>query len=199
VWDELVHKATFLERVGYLSLRLVGERTGPSAVLHAGALVLRHLQIAEVVVTELVLDGVLEDLAPSRLFGVLCGLTNELPRHARATFRLRPEDRDLSRRIERIRWSDVVVTADELAGAQSQWDADIMHLGRAWADGVPLLDLQDQIRSDTDLSGDLVTGFRRAKDLAGQLREVYQDIPDRADVIAALVRRVSRDEVEVVG
>ncbi len=210
VWDELVHKATFLETIGYLSLRLdpahppreggASEEPGGSAAeLHAGARVLRHLQIAEVLVTELVLDGILEDLDPSRLFGVMCGLTNELPRHARPTFRLRPEDRDLSRRVERIRWSDVVVTADELSGTPSVWDADVMHLGRGWAEGIPLLDLQDLVRSDTDISGDLVTGFRRAKDLAGQLQEVYRDIPDRKDLIAALVRRVSRDEVEVVG
>jgi superfamily II RNA helicase len=161
--------------------------------------VLRNLQIAEVLVTELVLDGLLEDLSPPRLFGVLCGLTNELPRHARPTFRVRNEDRELSRRVERIRASDVVVTADDLAGTPSVWDEDVMHLGRGWAEGVPLLDLQDVVRSDTDISGDLVTGFRRAKDLAGQLQTVYRDIPDRANVIAALVRRVSRDEVEVVG
>jgi hypothetical protein len=28
---------------------------------------------------------------------------------------------------------------------------------------------------------------------------VYADIPDRADMLTALLRRVSRDEVEVVG
>jgi superfamily II RNA helicase len=200
VWDELVHKATFLETIGYLSLRLdAGSGAATSAELHAGARVLRNLQIAEVLVTELVLDGLLEDLSPARLFGVLCGLTNELPRHARPTFRVRPEDRDLSRRVERIRASDVVVTADDLAGTASTWDEDVMHLGRGWAEGVPLLDLQDVVRSDTDISGDLVTGFRRAKDLAGQLQTVYRDIPDRVGMIAALVRRVSRDEVEVVG
>jgi superfamily II RNA helicase len=198
VWDELVQKVTFLERIGYLS-RLDEVPPRPSVEFHAGARILRHVQIAEILVTELVLDGVLEDLSASRLFGVLCGLTNELPRHARPAFRLRPEDRDLARRVERLRWSDAVVDGDELSGTVSQWDADVLHLGRAWADGVPLLEVQELVHSDTDLSGDLVTGFRRAKDLAGQLKEVYRDIPDRAEVIATLLRRVSRDEVEVVG
>ena len=39
---------------------------------------------------------------------------------------------------------------------------------------------------------------RRAKDLAGQLRLVYAEMPERADLFRDLVRKVSRDEVEVV-
>ena len=55
------------------------------------------------------------------------------------------------------------------------------------------------IRCDTDLSGSLITGFRRAKDLISQLATVYRDLPDRHDALRDLVRKVSRDEVEVVG
>ncbi|MEQ1565696.1 MAG: DEAD/DEAH box helicase [Myxococcota bacterium] len=189
-WNEFEDKVAFLQAIGYLA---------PDHAFQAGARVLRHLQISEIFVSELVLDGVLEDLPASRLFGVLCGLTNSLPRHAHPSFRLRPEDRVLAKRIEQIRWSDVVTDAEQLSGAEVVWDGDVMHLGRGWADGHSLLDLVSWLQSDTDLSGDLVTGFRRAKDLAGQLRDVYADIPDRASMLAELVRRVSRDEVEVVG
>lgn len=48
------------------------------------------------------------------------------------------------------------------------------------------------------MSGDLITGFRRAKDLAGQLRDVYADVPDMAERLRALIGKVRRDEVEVV-
>ncbi|MEQ1502685.1 MAG: hypothetical protein ABMB14_10665, partial [Myxococcota bacterium] len=189
-WDEFQTKVAFLQSIGYLAADLE---------FNAGARVLRHLQISEIFVTELVLSGILEDLPPSRLFGVLCGLTNELPRHVTPAFRIKPEDRTLARQIAEIRLSEPVSDAEALGGGEVVWDADVMHLGRAWAEGVSLLELVGSLHSDTDVSGDLVTGFRRAKDLVGQLREVYAEIPDRAASLAELARRVSRDEVEVVG
>lgn len=188
-WDEFEQKVAFLQNIGYLDDELG---------FNAGARVLRHLQISEVFVTELVLSGVFEDLEGPRLFGVLCGLTNELPRHAHPRFRMRPEDRALCRRVEAVRLSDAVVDAEGFGG-EVVWDPAVMHIGRGWADGVSLLDLATWIESDTDLAGDLVTGFRRAKDLVGQLRDVYADIPDFSAMLGDLSRLVSRDEVEVVG
>lgn len=189
-WDEYQQKLRWLVDVGYLD---------PDLGFNAGAKVLRNLQISEVLVTELVLAGVFEDLEPPELFGVLCGLTNSLPRHVRPAFRPRPEDKQLSRSVERLRGSDVVRAADELAGTESIWDPDVMVLGRAWAEGRSLLEVLELIHSDTDVSGDLITGFRRAKDLCGQLRDVYRDIPERSAMLSALLRAVGRDEVEVVG
>ena len=55
------------------------------------------------------------------------------------------------------------------------------------------------IVNQTDISGDLISCFRRAKDLAGQLKAVYADVPDRRQMLTDLIRTVSRDEVEVVG
>jgi hypothetical protein len=91
------------------------------------------------------------------------------------------------------------VDAEEISGTQYSWDSDLLHLGRRWAAGDPLADLVAQITSRTDLSGDLITGFRRAKDLLGQLRMVYADDPSHAAAIKQLIRTVTRDEVEVVG
>jgi superfamily II RNA helicase len=189
-WDEFQVKVSFLKMVGYID---------EDGTFNAGAKILRHLQISEVFVTELVLAGLLEDLSPSRLFGVLCGLTNTLPRHVHANFRLRGEDRPLARQIAELRESQLVLDAEGLSGAEVVWDPEVMHLGRGWADGVPLLELMTWLHSDTDVSGDLVTGFRRAKDLVGQLRDVYAEIPDRVSMLSELLRTVSRDEVEVVG
>ena len=47
VWDELVQKVTFRERIGYLS-RLDEVPPRPSVEFHAGARILRHVQIAEI-------------------------------------------------------------------------------------------------------------------------------------------------------
>jgi len=189
VWDEFQKKVTFLKNVGYLDEE--GE-------FNAGARVLKHLQIAEIPVTELILTGALESIDPSTLFGVLCALTNELPRNASHNFVLRRDDKKIARDIEQVVRSPMVTHAAEIAGVPWTYDPDLIPLGREWADGRPLQELLLMIQSATDISGDLITGFRRAKDLAGQLREVYQDLPDRRDMIKDLIRKVSRDEVEVV-
>jgi superfamily II RNA helicase len=191
VTSRLQTRIDYLVDIGYL---------GQDMSLQAGAKVLRHLQISEIFVTELVLSGLLEDLDPPRLFGVLCGVTNELPRRARASFRPSGDDKALSRKIKQIRYSDVVVGADELAGTQeTSWDPELLHLGRLWAEGHTLEAILEQVHSETDIAGDMISGFRRAKDLAGQLRDVYADLPERAEQIRALVKSVGRDEVEVVG
>ncbi len=190
VWDEFQAKVTFLQQVGYV---------GEDLSFNAGARVLKHLQIAEVFVTELVLDGVLEDLVAPELFGVLAGITNSLPRHARPTFRPRMEDRQLSRHIGRLRNAWATIEAETLSGIEVDWDPDVMHLGRLWALGTSLQDILEQLQCDTDISGDLITGFRRAKDLAGQLRDVYSEYPEKQDLLRKLIATVSRDEVEVVG
>ena len=67
-----------------------------------------------------------------------------------------------------------------------------------WAEGMPLAEIMAQIDAPTDISGDLVGAFRRAKDLVGQFKAVYADDSTRAEAMAALIRRVSRDEVLVV-
>ncbi len=189
-WDEFDRKVTFLQRVRYLDDDLG---------FNAGARILQHLQISEIPMVELVLAGVLEDLPLPRLFGLLCSLTNELPRHCDRNFRMRPEDRALSGVVRQIVTSPAVLAAEELTGTTYGFDADLIHLGRAWAEGTKLPELLGMVRSETDISGDLITGFRRAKDLVGQLVDVYraQD-PDRADALRGLARTVSRDEVEVV-
>ena len=47
------------------------------------------------------------------------------------------------------------------------WDPDLLPLGREWAEWKSLQELLMMIQSSTDVSVDLITGFRRAKDLAG--------------------------------
>ncbi len=191
VASSLRERIDYLVDVGYLGVELT---------LQAGATVLGKLQITEVFMTELVLSGFLEPLSPAELFGVLCGVTGNLPRHAHSLFRPTGDERALARQIKQVRWSDVVVGADELAGTdETSWDPDIMHLGRRWAEGASLDSILDEINSETDISGDLISTFRRAKDLAGQLRDVYRHDEDRAASLKRLIREVSRDEVEVVG
>lgn len=188
-WSDFERRLGFLVDHGYLAEDLS---------FNAGAKVLQNLQISEILVTELVLRGELEQLSPESLFGVLCAVTNELPRRVLRVHRPTREDKELARLVREVRYSDIVVDAEQLTGLPQDCDPDLVPLGRAWARGDALQDVLMLIQSDTDVSGDLITGFRRAKDLAGQLRDVYADVPDMAERLRALIGKVRRDEVEVV-
>ncbi len=189
-WDEFTEKVGFLQGIGYL---------GDDLSFNAGAQVLKHLQIAEIFVTELVLEGVLETLSPEELYGVCCSVTNQLGRHVRCHARPTREDKALAKQIATVQRSEVVQHASEIGDLEYPFDPDLLLLGRAWASGKDLQEVLMMVQSDTDVAGDLISGFRRAKDLVSQLRAVYATDPERADTLKALQKAVSRDEVEVVG
>jgi superfamily II RNA helicase len=189
VWQEFQRKVYYLRDIGYL---------GDDNRFLAGARILRHLQIAELPVVELVICGALESLDDATLFGVLCALTNELPRGTNRNFWPSKDDRKMAREIEQVVRSSIVTGGAEITGTPWTFEPDLIVLGRAWAEGRSLQEVLMMVSNTTDISGDLITGFRRAKDLAGQLRDVYADLPERRARIQELIRRVSRDEVEVV-
>jgi superfamily II RNA helicase len=185
----------FEQRLGYLvDCGYVSDDLG----FNAGGKVLQHLQISEILVTELVLSGEVETLNKAQLFGVVCAITNELPRRVERNFSPTSEDKRIFQWLKRVRYSDIVMDAEMMTGVNQDLDPDLIVLGRLWAEGDDLQTLLMKIHSDTDVSGDLITGFRRAKDLVGQLREVYRDIPEMYDMLGDLIRIVRRDEVEVV-
>ena len=187
-WEEYEAKVHFLKDIGYLA---------EDDSFNAGARVLRHVQIQEIFTTELFLSGVLEELPMPVLFGVLCGMCNELPKSV-AVDQIR-QYKGLIREVEGVARSDVVFGAAQLTRAPLVWDARMIPFGRWWAEGRSLNELLINVSSHTDVSGELVGAFRRARELGGQLKAVWADIdPGRASEVAALVRSVSRDEVEVV-
>ena len=151
----------------------------------------------EIFLTELVVQGALEDLEPAELYGVMCAMVQSLPRTARVRH---GEDkwRAIGQRIFAISESEIVQGATALTDQEITFTPELMPLGERWAQGESLEDLMGQINNPTDLSGDLVGGLRRAKDMISQLRHVQREDPDRRRELGALMRRVSRDEVEVV-
>ncbi|TNE92038.1 MAG: DEAD/DEAH box helicase [Deltaproteobacteria bacterium] len=190
VWREFQTRVRFLQRVGYLDDDLG---------FNAGARVVRHLQMSEILVAELVLQGFWDELEPPTLFGVCCGIVAGLPRSATPNFRVTRDDRRVHGQVAAALGSQIVAAADELSGIETEWTPDYIAIGRAWANGKSFAEVQLMLASDTDLAGDLISAFRRAKDLVGQLREVYADVPDMADKLKKLVKAVGRDEVMVVG
>ena len=189
-WAEFEEKATFLRRIGYI---------GPDDELYAGAKILRHLQFAEIFMTELVLSGLLEDLEEEDLFAVLMAAGSHFPRGAHRNYKLNRYDRILARKLEHIRFNAVMEGAQAFSEQELPFAPELIPVARVWFRGTPLDELRMMIRSETDLSGTLIMMLRRAKDLAGQLLGVYEELPDRRDLIRSVIRTVSRDEVEIVG
>lgn len=190
VWSLFANKVSYLQNIGYLD---------EDRQFNAGARVLQHIQISEILMTELVLSGLLEDLDPNTLFGAMCAITNDLGRHAEWGPRITRDDRRILHALRQHVDGPIVSEANEFTGDEETFGPELLPIGRKWAEGVPLQDILMDIRCDTDMSGGLITGFRRAKDLCSQLATVYVDLPERYEALRDLVRRVSRDEVEVVG
>ena len=186
-WSEFNDRLRFLRYWGYL---------GDDDTFQAGAKALKHVQINEIFVVETFLSGMFDDMDDETLYGVCCGMCAELPRAART--RAARHDKGLIRQLDRIRESEIVLDGEELTGNRAQWDGQLIAFGRAWAQGRSLPELLEMVDSHTDIAGDLVGAFRRARDLVGQIRGLYSHDPERAERLLALTKRVKRDEVEVV-
>ena len=188
-WDEFEQRVTFLKQVGYLA---------EDRSFNAGGRILQHVQIEEVFVTELVLSGLLEDIPMPLLFGLCCSLNKEFPRDVRIRYKMRGAELDLAREANRIRYGSGVQQAEELTRMPVTWCPDMIPFGKMWAEGKSLAELESWLIASTDLTGDLVGAFRRAKDLITQLRLVWKGDRRRCDELTELLASVSRDEVLVV-
>lgn len=186
-WAEFEHRVRFLQNWGYL---------GEDHEFLAGAKALLHVQISEIFVVELFLQGIFDELDDDTLFGVCCGICAELARSAHVRGGRR--DKGLVKRIDQIRHSPIVLDAEELTGSRIQWGGDLVPLGRLWAEGVSLTEIMERVDAPTDISGDLVGAFRRGRDLVSQIRSLYAHDDLKARALDALARKVRRDEVEVV-
>jgi superfamily II RNA helicase len=189
LWEDFQRKLQFLRTYNYLTA---------DNQLEPPARILRHIKMEEIFLTELVLAGHLEDLTPEELFGTMCGLVVELSRTAKVR---KPSDDKwwaIFARFNEVHDSDIVVDAEELVDSHAVFTPEVMPLGERWAHGDSLNDILDDIKNPTDMSGDLVGTFRRGKDMIGQLRDVFFADTDRRKELTRLIRKVSRDEVEVL-
>jgi ATP-dependent RNA helicase HelY len=187
-WEEFQDRILFLQTYGYLEMDLS---------FNAGANVLMHFQIQEIFACELFLEGFFEELTPPILFGVLCGMVVELPRGA--VVHGARKHRGFAKRIQRVANSEPVREAFYITHQPVIWEPAMIPVGKAWAEGKTLAEILLMISSDTDISGTLVGAFRRAKELATQLRNAWSGYPEKTEMMSRLLKSVGRDEVEVVG
>jgi ATP-dependent RNA helicase HelY len=189
VWHDFQARFRFLMDIGYVQ---------EDGTFNAGAKVLRHVQISEVMTTELVLSGLVHDLEPDLLFGVCCAMTTRLPKDVELHRKPSGECRKAAQAVKRIRYSDVVRASEDISGAEVQWEPDLIAFGLAWAQGRSLAELTLTYWSKTDCSGQLISGFRRAKDLMSQMRQAIIEDEDKATALKKVITAVMRDEVVVI-
>jgi hypothetical protein len=132
------------------------------------------------------------------LFGVFCVLSHSFGRTTTVRERPRGEDAKLARELRRIRFGDVVKACEESTGQPVTFTPEMIPFGRAWYEGRSLNELMLMIESPTDVSGDLVSAFRRAKDMSMQMRRVFEHDEAMIERLKDVAKTVSRDEVEVV-
>ncbi len=182
-------KVDFLKLAGYID---------DDGRFNAGGRALMHIQISEIFVTELILDGVFDELEEDELFGVLTSLVQDLPRGVMSLAPHGARWRYLRDRIRRILESEIVRESEVLMNSPVTYCPELIAFGRMWAEGCQLSAIMRYLKSPTDISGDMVSAFRRAKDLAGQIRAATRSNDVLATRLTHLISKVSRDEVEVL-
>jgi replicative superfamily II helicase len=189
VFAGVLEKIGILESVGYLEKDLN---------FNAGARVLQHLQIEEIFSSEIVLSGILDSLTPAQLFGVFCAMSNSFGRTVVVRERPRGETAKLAKKMREIRFGEVVRRCEQAVGIPVTFTPEMLLFGIGWYEGNSLQELCLLIESPTDISGDLVSAFRRAKDMSLQMRRVFAEDEWMTDKLKDVAKTVSRDEVEVL-
>lgn len=189
LYQGLLEKIKFLEDIHYI---------GDQHRLLAGGRILKSIHIEDIFITELVLADLLSPLEDSELFGVLASLCTDFPRAASLRARIPNHLRDLSRRIMRVRRSHIVTEAERLNGVRTSFSLEVLYLAHLWGEGRSLPEIMLLVDSRSDISGDLVSAFRRAKDLLKQLKDVYRGDNTLTEKLGRIAKTVSRDEVEVL-
>jgi ATP-dependent RNA helicase HelY len=189
VWRDFLEKKQLLHDIGYIE---------PDLTFNAGGRVLIHMQIEEIFSTELVLSGMLDGMEPRLLFGALCALSNSFSRTVTVRQRPRGEQAKVARAMRQIRFGEAVRTTERAIGVPATFTPEMIPFGVAWYEGKSLNEIGLWVESATDISGDLVSAFRRAKDLSMQLRRVYGEDDYMLSKLRELAKTVTRDEVEVL-
>jgi ATP-dependent RNA helicase HelY len=189
VFNAFMAKVGTLQAIGYLD-----EELG----FNAGARVLQHVQIEEIFSTELVVSGLLENLEPALCFAAFCVLCNSFSRSVTVREQPRGDMKKLARDLRAIRFDEVVRATEKATNVQVTFTPEMIPFGKGWYEGKSLQELMLMLDAATDVSGDLVSAFRRAKDLASQMKRVFAEDEWMSEKLTDIMRTVSRDEVEVV-
>ncbi len=192
------------EQLRFLSSYLVREFEGKCNVLkemdyldeengfHIGAEILRRLHIEELMVAEMILEGIFDRLSPVEVGALLLCIGREPDRSRVRTSALA---KWIRREVEEL--AEYIASLEEryLFEPQSgkiNWN--FADAGYLWASGASLSTIVQQC----DIyEGDLISALRQALDLAKQIKRVYMEVPgfrqqEGFKVVAEITDRLER-------
>jgi superfamily II RNA helicase len=188
-YKDFYDKLFVLQKIGYID---------ENQTLLSGGRILSHIQIEEILTSELIFSGMFEDLAEDQIFAVCASLSVDLPRCELVEDSNLQPFRALAGKIQVLRLSYRIMLAERFSSSRFIFCEEMLYLGHLWAKGQDIITISRQIKSETDISGDLISGFRRARDLMKQLKEVYGPDEYMIRKLNNAINMISRDEVEVV-
>ncbi len=160
---EFEGKCAVLREMGYLS----EENT-----FRIGAEILRRLHIEELLVAEMILEGLFDRLSALETAALLVCIGRDADRNR---IRSKVLDRELRREVEELVEYVVGLEERHLGGGESgkvNWN--LADAGYMWAQGESLSTI---VESFEVYEGDLISALRQALDLAKQIKRVYIEVP----------------------
>jgi superfamily II RNA helicase len=183
--DTFHERCAILERLGYLT---------PEYRFNNGAHVVKHLHIQELLVTELILDGLLDDLDVVHLSALLCCIGQSERRRGDARpGAVLPLDRTLMRRMRNLLRKVRDAGAEAVEPIEINFDYAVV--GLLWCQGA---DFSELLRVSNLDEGDIISCFRQTIDLLKQLKDVYQADEKMIQHLNVCIDLLDRDVVRVV-
>jgi len=175
--NEFERKVTILERLQYVERGELLPRGDMAAQIY----------IQELLITDLVFAGMLEELAEAEIVALLSGVD----------YPWRKFDTVLP--IESLKlhkWFSFInrLQSDRAIGPEIVYTSYLAPIGYLWAKGEELRHILDQCNLD---EGDIVALLRREVDLLRQMRHALKEVPHLAEKLTRCMNLIDRDLVRV--
>ncbi len=174
--NEFLRKKSQLQQMGYLD---------NDTILARGEFA-RHIYVQELLVTELVYSGILEQLDDDQLNALISCIDYESKRN---DFFQKTDLIDLTPMKEILGYVQGICGPEVV-----RFDPRVAVITYFWSKGSPFSDIQQLCTLD---EGDIIAVFRRAIDLLRQMREAVTDQPLR-ERISACMKKLDRDEASIL-
>jgi superfamily II RNA helicase len=174
--NEFQRKKYQLENMGYLE---------NDTILARGELA-RHIYVQEILVTELVYSGILEQLDDDQLNGLISCIDYESKRN------------DFFQKTDVIDFTpmkEILGYIQSICGPEAvRFDPRAAVITYSWSQGSSFRDIQQLCTLD---EGDIIAVFRRAIDLLRQMREAVADQSLR-ERLSSCMKKLDRDEASIL-
>jgi len=173
---EFLKKKSHLERMGYI---------GNNILLPRGELA-RHIYVQELLVTELIYSGVLEQLDEDLLNALICCIDYESKRN------------DFFNKLDQLDFSnikEIIAYVQTTCGPETvRFDPRPAVIAFYWSKGSAFKDIQQLCTLD---EGDIIAVFRRTIDLLRQMREAVTD-QNMKERLSRCMKKLDRDEASIM-